>query len=142
MKKSSFAMKSMLAFIAFAIVGFAGATKSRRCINFPRVHPRRPRFYPLLGRVSVFIPMTMSPMNLLQRTFAAALSFAAFAASAHAESKTPPAGAPWTKDFLEAHRMASEQGKPIFIYSTKTHCPHCIVMEKGSALRSQARGVL
>jgi hypothetical protein len=27
--------------------------------------------------------------------------------------------------------MASEQGKPLFIYSTKTHCPHCIVMEKG-----------
>jgi hypothetical protein len=75
--------------------------------------------------------MIMSAMNLLQGTFTAALSFAAFAASAHAESKTPPAGAPWTKDFLEAHRMASEQGKPIFIYSTKTHCPHCIVMEKG-----------
>ncbi|QTN32054.1 thioredoxin family protein [Akkermansiaceae bacterium] len=70
-------------------------------------------------------------MNLLQRTFAAALSFAAFAASAHAESKTPPAGPPWTKDFLEAHRMAFERKKPIFIYSTKTHCPHCIVMEKG-----------
>jgi len=41
--------------------------------------------------------------------------------SARAASETPPQGAPWTKDLFEAHRMAFEQGKPIFIYSTKTH---------------------
>jgi hypothetical protein len=73
----------------------------------------------------------MRPLKLLQQAFAAALSLAAFAAAAHAESKTPPKGLPWTKDFLEAQRMASEQGKPIFIYSTKTYCPHCVVMERG-----------
>ena len=41
--------------------------------------------------------------------------------SAWAASDVPPPGPPWTKDFLEAHRFASEQGKPIFVYSTKTH---------------------
>jgi len=37
------------------------------------------------------------------------------------ESKDPPAGAPWTKDFLAACRTAAEQGKPVFVYSTKTY---------------------
>jgi hypothetical protein len=41
--------------------------------------------------------------------------------SARAASETPPEGPPWTKDFLEAHRMAFEQGKLIFVYSTKTY---------------------
>ena len=44
----------------------------------------------------------------------------AFFQNAQAASETPPIGAPWAKDFFEAHRIASEQGKPIFIYSTKT----------------------
>jgi len=29
-----------------------------------------------------------------------------------------------------AHRQALQTGKPIFIYFTKTYCPHCVVMEK------------
>lgn len=36
-------------------------------------------------------------------------------------SKTPPVGPPWTTDFLAAHRAALAEGKPIFVYSTKTH---------------------
>ncbi len=75
--------------------------------------------------------MTMKSQNSLKRTFAALLSLTAFAASVHGESKAPPKGAPWTQDFLEAQRMASEQKKPVFIYSTKTYCPHCVVMERG-----------
>ena len=75
--------------------------------------------------------MMMCTLNILRKTFATVLSLTAFATSAHAESKTPPKGPPWTKDFLEAHRMAVERKKPIFLYSTKTHCPHCIVMERG-----------
>lgn len=47
------------------------------------------------------------------------------------ESKHPPPGAPWTQDFFDAHARALASGKPIFIYSTKTYCPHCVVMEKG-----------
>jgi hypothetical protein len=45
----------------------------------------------------------------------------AFSPLAWAASEKPPEGPPWTKDFLEAHRIAFEQGKPIFVYSTKTH---------------------
>ena len=37
------------------------------------------------------------------------------------DSHTPPAGPPWTKDFFEARERALESGKPIFLYSTKTH---------------------
>lgn len=36
-------------------------------------------------------------------------------------SKQPPAGAPWTKDFAAAHELARKTGRPIFVYSTKTH---------------------
>ncbi len=36
-------------------------------------------------------------------------------------SHTPPDGPPWTKDFFEARERALESGKPIFLYSTKTH---------------------
>lgn len=37
------------------------------------------------------------------------------------KSKNPPEGAPWTKDFFEAHKQAFNSGKPIFLYSTKTY---------------------
>ena len=50
---------------------------------------------------------------------------------AQSESKDPPPGAPWTKSFVDAQREACAAGKPIFVYSTKTYCPHCVVMEKG-----------
>ena len=73
----------------------------------------------------------MGTLSILRKTFAAVLSLTAIATSVRAESKNPPQGPPWTKDFLEAHRMAAERKKPVFIHSTKTHCPHCIVMERG-----------
>ena len=38
-----------------------------------------------------------------------------------AGSETPPKGAPWTQDFLEAQRTALEGGKPILLYFTKTY---------------------
>lgn len=40
---------------------------------------------------------------------------------AMAGSETPPAGAPWQRDFDKAHREALETGKPIFVYFTKTY---------------------
>ena len=40
--------------------------------------------------------------------------------TAQSESADPPAGAPWTKSFFDAHRRAVDAGKPIFVYSTKT----------------------
>ena len=36
-------------------------------------------------------------------------------------SDIPPAGPPWKRDFVEAQREALKDGKPIFIYLTKTY---------------------
>lgn len=45
------------------------------------------------------------------------------------KSKEPPIGPPWVQDLVTAQTMALETGKPIFLYSTKTFCPHCVVVE-------------
>lgn len=58
-------------------------------------------------------------------------------ATAAEDSKTPPPGAPWQRDFDAAQREALQSGKPIFIYFTKTYCPHCVLMERG-VLRDEA----
>lgn len=46
-------------------------------------------------------------------------------------SKLPPAGPPWMTDFAAARSQAIAAKKPIFVYSTKTYCPHCVAMEQG-----------
>ncbi|MHC4820101.1 MAG: hypothetical protein ACYTDX_00095 [Planctomycetota bacterium] len=52
----------------------------------------------------------------------AGLVLAMFAAgTALAGSETPPKGPPWVRDFHEAQTTALKQGKPIFVYLTKTH---------------------
>ena len=43
------------------------------------------------------------------------------ARAALAGSETPPAGPPWLRDFAEAQTRALREGKPIFVYLTKTH---------------------
>jgi hypothetical protein len=35
--------------------------------------------------------------------------------------KAPPAGPPWTTDFKAARREALRDGKPLFLYFTKTY---------------------
>jgi len=40
---------------------------------------------------------------------------------ARAGSETPPKGPPWVRDFHEAQVGALKEGKPIFVYLTKTH---------------------
>jgi hypothetical protein len=45
------------------------------------------------------------------------------------KSKEPPVGPAWTHDLQTAQQMALKTGKPIFLYSTKTFCPHCVVVE-------------
>ena len=45
------------------------------------------------------------------------------------KSKEPPIGPPWVRDLQTAQRLALESGRPIFLYSTKTFCPHCVVVE-------------
>lgn len=46
---------------------------------------------------------------------------AAFSGQARAGSETPPAGAPWQRNFAAAQREALKTGKPIFVYFTKTY---------------------
>jgi hypothetical protein len=36
-------------------------------------------------------------------------------------SETPPKGPPWVREFGVAQEQALKQGKPIFVYLTKTH---------------------
>jgi len=43
------------------------------------------------------------------------------AATVHAGSETPPAGPPWQRDLLEAQKQALTEGKPLFLYFTKTY---------------------
>ena len=38
-----------------------------------------------------------------------------------AGSETPPEGPPWVRDFAQAREDAIRQGKPIFVYLTKTY---------------------
>ncbi len=45
------------------------------------------------------------------------------------KSKEPPIGPPWVRDLQSAQRLALESGRPIFLYSTKTFCPHCVIVE-------------
>lgn len=46
---------------------------------------------------------------------------AAAASPALAGSETPPKGPPWVRDFREAQERALREGKPVFVYLTKTH---------------------
>ena len=43
------------------------------------------------------------------------------AAVAAAGSETPPEGPPWERDLLVAQKRALKEGKPIFVYFTKTY---------------------
>ena len=43
------------------------------------------------------------------------------AGSALAGSETPPAGPPWQRDFGAARQQALAEGKPLFLYFTKTY---------------------
>ena len=38
-----------------------------------------------------------------------------------AGSETPPKGPPWEREFAAAQERALREGKPIFVYLTKTH---------------------
>ena len=38
-----------------------------------------------------------------------------------AGSETPPEGPPWKRDFAKAREEGIRQGKPIFVYLTKTY---------------------
>jgi hypothetical protein len=59
---------------------------------------------------------TLSPLLLLS-----SIALALPASGQEPDSKVPPAGPPWTKDFFAARAQALETGKPIFLYSTKTY---------------------
>lgn len=50
-----------------------------------------------------------------------ALATLLLAGGALAGSETPPAGPPWQSDFAAARRQALAEGKPLFLYFTKTY---------------------
>ena len=43
------------------------------------------------------------------------------ATTALAGSDTPPEGPPWQRDLVAAQQQALEEGKPLFLYFTKTY---------------------
>ncbi|MEL7497603.1 MAG: hypothetical protein AAFN77_08330 [Planctomycetota bacterium] len=45
------------------------------------------------------------------------------------KSKQPPIGPPWVRELTTAQALALKTGRPIFLYSTKTFCPHCVIVE-------------
>ncbi len=50
-----------------------------------------------------------------------ALFAALLVGTASAGSETPPAGPPWQRDLQEARQQALAEGKPLFLYFTKTY---------------------
>ena len=40
---------------------------------------------------------------------------------AYAGSDVPPEGPPWKHDLISAQKLALEEGKPVFLYFTKTY---------------------
>ncbi|MHC4958060.1 MAG: hypothetical protein ACYTGN_06755 [Planctomycetota bacterium] len=46
---------------------------------------------------------------------------AALAGAGVAGSETPPKGPPWQRDLVAAQKQALEEGKPLFLYFTKTY---------------------
>jgi len=50
-----------------------------------------------------------------------ALLAALLVGAASAGSETPPAGPPWQRDLHEARQQALREGKPLFLYFTKTY---------------------
>jgi hypothetical protein len=55
------------------------------------------------------------------RTSAATVLVVLLAATARAGSESPPPGPPWLRDFSEAQALALREGRPIFVYLTKTY---------------------
>ena len=49
------------------------------------------------------------------------LILALLAGAAVAGSETPPKGPPWQRDLAEAQKQALVEGKPLFLYFTKTY---------------------
>jgi hypothetical protein len=57
----------------------------------------------------------------MTRTTSALTALLLLAGVAAAGSETPPAGPPWVRDLATAQEKAIREGKPIFVYLTKTH---------------------
>jgi hypothetical protein len=55
------------------------------------------------------------------RPLAGLLALALLSPLAAAGSETPPKGPPWIRDFAEAQSLAIREGRPIFVYLTKTY---------------------
>jgi hypothetical protein len=51
--------------------------------------------------------------------------------SAASAGDTAPVGPPWEANLADAQQRALKNNTPIFVYFTKTICPHCEPVEKG-----------
>jgi hypothetical protein len=65
--------------------------------------------------------MIPAPVRTLAAAAAVAFALLAGARDAGAGSETPPKGPPWVRDFHAAQATALAEGKPVFVYMTKTH---------------------
>ena len=65
--------------------------------------------------------MIATPRRNRARTWAAIAFALSLASAAFAGSETPPEGPPWKRDFGEALSEGLRDGKPVFVYLTKTH---------------------
>ena len=56
----------------------------------------------------------------MRRALSLLIAAAALSGPASAGEKLP-VGPPWHRDFVKAHAQAARQGKPLFVYFTKTY---------------------
>src|SRR5262245_15260487 len=68
---------------------------------------------------------------MTRRLFPFVLLGLALAAAPAGAIEPPPVGPPWERELAAAQKIALQKGTPIFIYFTKTHCPHCVPIEHG-----------
>lgn len=47
-----------------------------------------------------------------------------------APSDVPPEGPPWKLTYRDARAHALQRGQPVFVYFTKTYCPHCVPVDE------------
>lgn len=73
------------------------------------------------GRAASASAGTYNPAMPNRATLIAAVLLAALSGLATAGSDVPPEGPPWTEDLLAAHARALAEGKPLFLYFTKTY---------------------
>ena len=87
-------------------------------LSLPRRFDLARPFFP--AAVPVY-PLREDIMRRRTAVVAAILLAMTLGAVSWAGSETPPEGPPWIRDFAKAREAGIRQGKPIFVYLTKTY---------------------